>query len=55
MIYAYRSDKGLRKKNEDSFYVPGDGARPIVIVAAGMGGHAAGEIASSKAIEKITN
>ena len=55
MIYAYRSDKGLRKKNEDSFYVPGDGARPIVIVADGMGGHAAGEIASSKAIEKITN
>lgn len=54
MIYAYRSDKGLRKKNEDSFYVPAEGARPVVIVADGMGGHAAGEIASSTAIEKIT-
>lgn len=55
MIYAYRSDKGLRKKNEDSFYVPAEGARPIVIVADGMGGHAAGEIASSTAIEKIAS
>ena len=53
MIYAYRSDTGLRKHNEDSFYVPAEGEIPMVIVADGMGGHRAGEVASSKAIERI--
>ncbi|MBR3383330.1 MAG: Stp1/IreP family PP2C-type Ser/Thr phosphatase [Clostridia bacterium] len=53
MIYAYRSDKGARKHNEDSFYVPAEGALPVVIVADGMGGHRAGEIASGMAVERI--
>ncbi|MBO6060715.1 MAG: Stp1/IreP family PP2C-type Ser/Thr phosphatase [Clostridia bacterium] len=53
MIYAYRSDTGLRKHNEDSFYVPEEGHIPMVIVADGMGGHRAGEVASSVAVSRI--
>ncbi len=54
MRYAYRSDTGLRKHNEDSFFVPGEGELPVVIVADGMGGHRAGEVASSMTIDRIT-
>ena len=45
--YAVRSDVGLlREGNEDSAY-----ASPrLLAVAAGMGGHAAGEVASAVAI-----
>jgi len=46
------SDVGLRRShNEDSFYV-GD-AQGLYLVADGMGGHAAGEIASQAAIQTI--
>lgn len=54
MIYAYRTEKGLRARNEDSCRIPNEGERPLVIVADGMGGHLAGNIASSTAVKVIS-
>lgn len=50
--YAARSDVGLvRQGNEDSAYA---GPR-LLIVADGMGGHAAGELASATAVATLAN
>ena len=51
MIYAYRTDVGKRASNQDSLYIPSDGAKPVVMVADGMGGHRAGDVASVLALE----
>lgn len=54
MIYAGASHIGcVRKTNEDSFYTPELGARAFIAVADGMGGHLAGDVASSIAIDTI--
>jgi protein phosphatase len=56
LLHAARTDVGMiRSGNEDNFAVnaaPG-GDRGLFIVADGMGGHAAGEVASEMAVQAI--
>lgn len=56
MQFSAMTDVGkCRKINEDNFYVKADGAFPYAIVADGMGGHKAGEIASMMVVDVIKN
>lgn len=56
MQFSAMTDVGMcRKINEDNYYVKADGAFPYAIVADGMGGHKAGEIASMMLVDVIKN
>lgn len=49
-----RTDVGMiRAGNEDNFFAEADERRGVFVVADGMGGHAAGEVASEMAVQII--
>ena len=55
LAVAARTDTGrVRKGNEDSLHADANAHRGIFIVADGMGGHAAGEIASEMAVQVVS-
>jgi PPM family protein phosphatase len=54
LLHAARTDVGMiRSGNEDSFAVDLSDTRGVFMVADGMGGHAAGEVASEMAVQIV--
>lgn len=56
MEIGVKTSKGkIREINQDSYYISDDENCPLFIIADGMGGHKAGEIASRMAVEIISS
>lgn len=56
MQHSYKSDVGMhRELNEDSCFIENFEDYSIYIIADGMGGHQAGEVASNMAVEYIAS
>lgn len=55
MNIGVKTDRGkIRDNNQDAYYLPLAFDKPLFIIADGMGGHKAGEIASNLAIDLIS-
>ncbi len=58
MLVASRTHRGLspmRQLNEDSLYAPQGAPEGLLLVADGMGGHKAGEVASAIAMQTVVD
>ena len=55
MKYAAKTITGIRKQNQDAVFIPESGMIAIAAVADGMGGHNAGDYASSHAVRILVD
>ncbi len=53
MRYAAKSVTGVRAQNQDAVFVPRGGEISLAVVADGMGGHSAGDVASRVAVSTV--
>lgn len=54
LVWAGRSDVGMiRSGNEDNYQISATSQHGLFVVADGMGGHAAGEVASEMAVQTV--
>ncbi|MBE6082438.1 MAG: Stp1/IreP family PP2C-type Ser/Thr phosphatase [Tissierellaceae bacterium] len=52
-VGVYTHKGRIRENNQDSYYLSTDNEIPLYVVADGMGGHKAGEVASAMAVEIV--